>query len=292
MIDVIKTRKVYVRKSPDRQITRFLNLIILLPLLLAGCVAYPAAFTPRQPIAPDQYSHRQFEEVLREHVHQDGMVDYPAIAKDVRFTSYVAQLDHVDPNAFPTKEERLAFWINAYNAFAIQGILDGFSPQSLWGRYEYFIKCRYRVGGEETNLYDLERSILIKQFHEPRIHFAIVCASRSCPKLRAEAYSAADLRDQLDAQARDFINDPSKNQFDGIGRTARLSKIFDWYDDEFIAHSGSLGEYVARYVTDPELRRDLAANRYDVEFIRYDWRLNGPAPVKGEARSQDKAQGK
>src|SRR6185295_18222238 len=167
------------RHSTNHQIGRSTNFLgsLLLIAVLAGCVAVPAAFTPMQPVGPDQYSSKLFDEVLREHV-KDGTVDYPAIAKDSRFPAYIAQLDHVDPNAFSTKEERLAFWINAYNAFAIQGILDGLSPETFWGRYKYFIKCQYRVGGEVLNLYELERSILIKRFREPRIHFAIVCASR------------------------------------------------------------------------------------------------------------------
>lgn len=246
-------------------------------LLPAGCIAVPAAFTPMQPIGPAEYSTRLFDEVLHDHV-KDGTVDYAGIAKDIRFPSYVAQLDHVDPNAFSTMEEQLAFWINAYNAFAIQGIVDGLSPATLWGRYEYFIEHTYRVGGQEVNLYDLERAILIKRFREPRIHFAIVCASRSCPKLRAEAYVANHLHEQLDDQARDFINDMQKNQFDKGRRTARLSKIFSWFDHEFIAYSGSLVDYVRRYVTDPDLQQDLDPKHYDVEFMKYDWRLNGTPP--------------
>ena len=274
-------------KSANHQIIKSTHFGVSLLFMLAGCVFVPAAFTPMQPIGPDQYSPRGFEEVLRDHV-QDGTVDYPGIAEDIRFPSYVGQLDHVDPNAFSTREEQLAFWINAYNAFAIQGILDGLSPETFWGRYKYFIKRHYRVGGEEINLYDLERSILVKRFREPRIHFAIVCASRSCPKLRSEAYVASRLHDQLDDQARNFINDTSKNQFDRAQRVARLSKIFDWFDDAFIAHSGSLIEYVRRYVTDSELRQDLDPSRYTVKFMDYDWSLNGLRPKKAEAKAEGK----
>ena len=252
--------------------------LMALSLLTSGCVAAPAAFTPMQPIGPDQYSHRHFDDVLHDHV-KDGVVDYPAIADDIRFPAYVAQLDHIDPNAFTTKEERLAFWINAYNAFAIQGILDGLSPETLWGRYQYFLARKYRVGGVEVNLYDLERAILIRDFREPRIHFAIVCASRSCPKMRSEAYQASRLHEQLDDQARAFINDTSKNRFDRAERVARLSKIFDWFDDAFIAHSGSLIEYVRRYVADADLQQELDPHRYSVRFMDYDWKLNGPSPT-------------
>ena len=272
-----------INKSPDHQITRSPNLAAVFFILLTGCAAVPAAFTPMQSIGPDQFSYSLFDKVLHEHV-RDGMVDYPAIAGDDRFRTYITQLDHVDPNAFPTKEERLAFWINAYNAYAIQGILDGLSPQTLWGRYKYFIDRQYRVGGEAVNLYDLERSIIVKNFHEPRIHFAIVCASRSCPRLRSEAYVATRLHDQLEDQAREFINDGSRNQFDRGSRVARLSKIFDWYSGEFRAHSATLVEYVRPYVNNLDLRGDLDPIRYSVEFLDYDWSLNGTPPVAARAQ--------
>ena len=259
----------------DLLICRLIGILLL--FVLAGCVAVPASFTPLQPIGPDQFSHRLLDEVLHAHV-QDGDVTYSGIAGDARFHSYVAQLDHVDPNAFSTKEERLAFWINAYNAFAIQGILDGLSPGTLFGRYEFFIRRRYQVGGGMINLYDLERAILVKEFKEPRIHFAIVCASRSCPKLRSEAYVAQRLNAQLEEGTRAFINDPGRNRFDRARREARLSKIFDWFDEDFAARSGSLVGYVKDYVTDEGLVHELAAEPYAVEFLEYDWNLNGTPP--------------
>jgi hypothetical protein len=184
----------------------------------------------------------------------------------------------VDPNGLPTDEARLAFWINAYNAFAIKGILDGYSPATLAGRYRYFIATDYRVGGEMINLYDLERKLLIPEFREPRIHFAIVCASQSCPKLRAEAYVPEKLREQLEQGGRAFINDPTRNRFDRENKVAYLSKIFEWFEEDFAAHAGSLLSYVRRYVNDPELAADLATQPYRIEFLDYDWRLNGKEP--------------
>ena len=246
-------------------------------VLLAGCSTVPRSFTPSQPLPPEQVSHRLFDDVLRAHV-RDGLVDYPAIAKDARFEAYLGHLARVDPNALPTRDERLAFWINAYNAFAIRGILGGLSPSTLWGRYEYFIKHRYQVGGAMINLYDLERAILVKEFKEPRIHFAIVCASRSCPKLRSEAYVAQRLNVQLEESARAFINDPGRNRFDRARREARLSRIFDWFDEDFIGRSGSLIDYVRQYVADESLVLELAAEPYSVEFLEYDWNLNGTRP--------------
>ena len=246
-------------------------------LWLAGCSAGPRVYHPVDPIAADALSHRPLTEVLQAHV-QDGRVNYPRIHSDARFAGYLRQFDRVDPESLPSREHRLAFWINAYNAFAIQGILDGYSPSTLVGRYRYFIARDYGVGGSAINLYDLEREILVKGFQEPRIHFAIVCASQSCPRLRSEAYESPTLTAQLDEGARAFINDPSKNRFDRAGRVAYLSMIFKWFREDFEAHSGSLAAYVAQFVADPALAMDLKRQPYRIEFLDYDWSLNGVSP--------------
>lgn len=249
---------------------------MVIPVLLAGCTAVPKSFHPAQPIPPDEFSHQAFDEVLKAHV-KDGVVNYPAVANDARFPVYLDQLNRVDPNALPGRRHRLAFWINAYNAFAIKGILDGYSPLTTIGQWRYFIGRTYRVGGESINLYDLERNVLIPNFHEPRIHFAIVCASQSCPRLRSQAFTADRLEAQLEENARAFVNDPTKNRFNRENHTAYLSKIFEWFEPDFRRHGKSLLNYVRRYVNDTELAADLATQPYRIEFLEYDWHLNGVA---------------
>jgi len=244
---------------------------------LAGCSTAPTSFDPAHPILTTEFSYRVFDEMLRTHV-RDGVVDYPGMQKDDRLPTYLAQLDRVDPNEFATKNERLAFWINAYNAFAIKGILDHYSPVSYVGRYRYFIGRDYRVGGATINLYDLERQVLIKQFQEPLIHFAIVCASTSCPKLQTWVYDPDQLEHQLDRVARDFINDPTRNRFDRAQKVASLSMIFKWFDDDFSRAAGSVMAYITRYVNDPELVQDLMRSDYRIEYLDYDWTLNGIPP--------------
>lgn len=249
--------------------------VALVFLFIAGCSGVPTTFNPVKPLAPREFSHRAFDDIVRAHA-ENGHVNYPDIQVDRRFTQYLDQLDRVDPNGL-MKDDQLALWINAYNAYAIKGILDGYSPSTAVGRYRYFIERNYRIGGEAINLYDLERTILIAQFREPRMHFAIVCASASCPKLQPWAYDGAQLNQQLEQVAREFINDASRNRFDRTNKIAYLSKIFDWFTEDFEAQAGSLVGYVARYVADPELARDLTAAPYRVEFLEYDWSLNGPA---------------
>lgn len=263
--------------------THWMAVLLALGLLtgsLTGCSTVPKSFNPTDAISPKNFSHHALDETLRIHV-TDGVLNYAAISVDSKFQAYLRQLDRIDPNRLPTRQDRLAFWINAYNAFAIKGILDGYSPMTLVGRYSYFIARGYQVGGETINLYDLERKLLIPNFREPLIHFAIVCASRSCPRLQPWAYSADKLDQQLEESARGFINDPTKNQFDRQQKIARLSMIFKWFEEDFIAHSGSLINYVKRYVADPDLARELETASYRVEFLEYDWRLNGTPPNEG-----------
>ena len=245
-------------------------------MALAGCSTVPTSFSPSKPLAPAEFSHQVFGTVVQTHV-RNGQVNYPVIQVDRRFTQYLDQLDRIDPNSL-SHEDQLALWINAYNAYAIKGILDGATPGTLVGRYRYFIGRDYRIGGKFVNLYDLERRILIAQFHEPRIHFAIVCGSTSCPKLQSWTYEGAQLSRQLDHVAREFINDPTRNRFDRDKKIASLSKIFDWFAEDFEAQAGSLSLYIAQYVADPDLARDLTATPYRIEFLDYDWSLNGTPP--------------
>jgi hypothetical protein len=255
----------------------FLSVSLALAIgLQSACSSAPRSFAPLEPISLSEFSSQYFDEVLHAHV-KDGLVNYPAIAQDDRLQLFIWQLDRFNPNMLPSRQHSLAFWINVYNAFAMKGIIDGYSPQTVWGRYRYFISRDYYVGGRPVNLYSLEHDLLIPDFRDPRIHFAIVCASRSCPKLASGVYSPDRVDEQLDDSARIFINDPTKNRFDSIQKIAYLSKIFDWFEKDFVAHSGSLLKYVAQYVTDPKVARDLKTNRYRVEFVDYDWTLNGIA---------------
>jgi len=249
---------------------------LLAGLALAGCSTVPARFAPADPIPAAQFSHAPFDAALRAHV-RDGRVDYAGFAADAGFTAYVRDLDRVNPDELRTHNEKLAFWINAYNALAIQGILLGDSPVTATGKYRYFVKRSYRVGGGELNLWGLEHKLLIP-LGEPRAHFAINCASWSCPPLRAVAYTAAGLERELEAAARAFVNDPVRNRFDRERKVVQLSMIFKWYDGEFERAAGSVLKYVARYVDDEMLARELEQGGYTVEYLPYDWSLNGAPP--------------
>ena len=224
--------------------------------------------------------HQRFDQILRSSV-VDGAVDYPSILNDPNFAQYLKDLEP-EP-VFQSQAETLAYWINAYNALAIKGILDGRSPRTLFGRFGYFKQAKYQVGGKKINLYDLERKVIIP-LGEPRIHFAINCASQSCPKLLSMAYTADTLEQQLDANTRAFINDQALNRFDREKKIAYVSKIFDWFEDDFSQHAGSVQKYLARYVADPAIAQELANEQYKIKYLKYDWRLNGTAPQAANAK--------
>jgi hypothetical protein len=105
-----------------------------------------------------------------------------------------------------------------------------------------------------------------------------VCASLSCPKLQPYAFRGDRLDEQLDAAARSFVNDPDRNRFDRRAKVAHLSKIFDWFEEDFAAAAGNVLAYVSRYVNDRELERELSEQSYRVEYLDYDWSLNGIPP--------------
>ncbi|MEO8224812.1 MAG: DUF547 domain-containing protein [Gammaproteobacteria bacterium] len=205
---------------------------------------------------------------------RNGFVDYDGIRADPAFDRFVTGLATASPDELGDRDTRLAFLINAYNALAIRGILDGYSPSSIFGRYNYFKRRTYPLLGVPTTLEALEHGRILP-LGEPRVHFAIVCASISCPRLASRAYRPGDLDAQLEAAARAFANDGTRNRFDTQRKIAFLSSIFDWYQADFSAAAGSTQKFLARYVSDPATRDLLALDGFEVRFLPYDWDLNG-----------------
>ncbi len=167
------------------------------------------------------------------------------------------------------RDEKLAFYINAYNAWMLHEVIDAYPIKSvteialLWG---IFTQKRIKVAGGQMSLNNLEKQIIIREFGDPRIHFAINCASRSCPPLQPIPFAARGLDAQLTAAARAFLSDnPLGLRLDG--RTAYVSEIFKWYGDDF-AKAGGVAAFINKYRT-PKLPPDAA-----IKFQNYDWSLN------------------
>jgi len=238
---------------------------LLLRALLLSLVCAPALAT--LPGTDD------LDAVLLRNV-RNGFVDYDGIRADPAFGRYVTGLATATASDLGDPEVRLAFLINAYNALAIQGILDGYSPSSWFGRRTYFKGREYGFLEGTTTLDQLEHGLIVPE-GEPRAHFAIVCASLSCPRLASQAYDAATLDAQLEAAARAFANDPTRNRYDVKYGVAFLSSIFDWHEADFVRAAGSIQKYLARYVSDPDVAALLARDGFEIRFVDYDWDQNG-----------------
>jgi len=230
-----------------------------------------------QPVRRLDYG--DWDRLLRAHVHR-GAVDYPAIAIDGDLPAFLAAVRRARFTRDTTADERLAFWINAYNASVIAGILGGQSPATLLGRNEFFRRTRHDVGGDSITLWDLEHE-RIRPVGDPRTHFALVCASVSCPALSSQAYVPRTLDAQLEVATFAFVNDPAKNRYDPVERVAHLSEIFEWYAEDFEAAAGSVPTYVALHVEDPVAAAGLADGSWEVRYMDFDWSLNG-SPLRAE----------
>lgn len=253
--------------------------------------------------APERSGRRAvYDSVLARFV-RDSRVDYAALAADrAQLDRYLDWLASVSASEFQgwSEAEQIAYLINAYNAYTIKTILRHYPIEGggLLNRVLYpdnsirqidgaFDGIRHRVAGREMTLDDIEHEHLRKDYHEPRLHFALVCAAVSCPPLRRAAYRGERLDEQLDDQGRRFLNDPQHNRFDRERGRVQLSKILEWYGEDFRGYtpeSGYAGSeatrgvlaFVSRYLPEP-VAAFLERGEYRVEFLDYDWTLNDQA---------------
>lgn len=250
-------------------------------------VAITAAVTPAAGVQAPAFDHGIWDRLLTDYVDGEGRVSYARLQEDdeAALGAYLDALASADPHVWP-KAEQLAFWINAYNAGTVAAVLQGESAESLLGRGKLFRLWKFEVAGKRRTLDEIEHKILRKEFVEPRLHFAIVCASTSCPRLRAEAYEASRLDAQLDEQAHAFVNDPARNRFESTASRVQLSKIFDWFEDDF-TRNGPLLHFVARHVEDDATRAWLRSARdIEVRHLDYDWTLNAADGERPQRRSR------
>ncbi len=223
---------------------------------------------------PPQPDPAVFDAILSERARAGGFDYRGATGQDrKRLGAYLANLGDARPKEM-SDDERKAFLINAYNAMAIAIVLERYPVRSIRDIAGAFASLRKRIGGEMLTLDDIENRL--RETRDARIHFAIVCASKSCPPLARKAYAARSLSADLDAQGRAFVGDPSKNVIDRPNERLALSKIFDWNRKEFERDGGTLAEYVARFAPDAATASWLKTFRKQPEFLDYDWALNQP----------------
>ena len=230
------------------------------------------------------FDHSAFDALLRAHV-RNGLVDYDAFEKSPEFKGYLGKLAATDPSSLP-RSEQLAFWIDAYNAYTIQLINAHHEHDSIRNINKTFGMKLYgpwkeklaRVGGHDYGLDEIEQDIVRPRYHEPRVHFALVCAAMGCPPLRSEAYTGAKLDAQLDDQARTFLlHSPSKNRVDVASKTVYLSPVlkgFRNYNEDFGGSDAAIGKFVARYYPAGPEKQLLESGDFKIEKTGYSWKLN------------------
>jgi len=229
------------------------------------------------------HSHAQLDRLLRAHV-KAGSVNYGKLERArAELDAYVATLTAVseeEATAF-SRPQTKAFWINAYNALTLQLILDQRPKQSIRDIDGPWDKFHFKVAGREVSLNDIEHKILRPRYQDPRLHAVLVCAARSCPILESRAFTAKGLERRLDSASSRFAKDSSRNRFDAAGKTLHVSKIFEWYGDDFIARYAKLGggsdkDAAIRGFLATELSTPAAAaSDVQIRYLDYDWSLNG-----------------
>jgi hypothetical protein len=217
-------------------------------------------------------------------VSAEGRVDYAALETDGSALACARDLARFDLTALRSREQKLAFWINAYNCLVLAGVLQrlernpsyrGVMHAGVLSALRFFYLERYVVGGRALSLATIENRILRGELREPRIHFALVCASLSCPRLKHGLYSAEDIDAELEMAAQQFIRSAGGVRVEREAHTVWLSRIFKWYRKDFERAAGSVLAYVAPYLSaDERAYLDRHGTQLRIRYIDYDWQLN------------------
>ena len=266
-----------------------------IPLLLAFLFATllsPSSFAggPTTASAFD-HKHGELDGLLRRHVDAKGLVDYSGVAGDPALGKFIAAVGAVSPEEVGawSRAQQIAFYINAYNALTLKTIVVAGTVESIRDiKPDAWENARWTVAGRAVSLNWIEHTKLRETLKEPRVHFVLVCAAIGCPRLPNRAIVAEGLDDQLDALTKAFFADPAKNRVDVAGGKVHLSRILDWYGDDFVGWKGTPAEpalperpakeaaavrLLSRSVGEAE-RAFLAKGVFTVVFNEYDWALN------------------
>jgi hypothetical protein len=230
------------------------------------------------------FSYETWNALLPEIVTSEGKADYSRLAaRREQLDTFIAQLGYMSPEShpdgFPTEEDRLAYWINAYNAFTLHAIMAEYPIRSVWKTRDgqFFQRRRHVAGGRAVSLDDIEHEILRGTFAEPRIHFAINCGSNGCPPLRPSAYEGSGLRETLRDATEQFLGSEWNCRVDHAARRIFISRIFKMYAEDFAGAQGSSQEYrrgVVRFVAQHTGLLFEQIADYEVVYNIYDWGLN------------------
>ena len=236
-------------------------------------------------VSAGTFDHSKFDQALKKYVDDKGLVDYNSIAKDSGFSEYVQSLQDARVEEF-SRDGQLAFWINGYNAVTIDKVIkkkpkksvrETFIP-GVWTATKFFTSREHIVAGKRLSQDDIEHEILRKQFKDPRIHFAIICASLGCPPLPRLAYTEGNVQARLEEETRKYLNSPRGTRVDRAESTLHVSKLFDWFATDFIQKSGSTLAFMRLYLNEETL--SFSERDPKISYLEYNWALNAQAPLK------------
>jgi hypothetical protein len=236
-------------------------------VLLGGCSTLVPA--PQLPANPEgTYPIAAYARVLQAYVNARGEVDFPALQKNrADLDTYVAYVAQIPANSIKDKNERLAHYLNSYNALSMYNVLASDIPKTHAGfaKVRFFYLRKLRIGGKSMSLYAYENDV-IRKLKEPRVHFALNCSALGCPILPQTPFSGANIEQELEHETRKFFVERRNLRIDTLGKTVLLSELLRFYTKDFTpAHAPSLIGYVNRYAPE-KIPADYAVN-----FIAYDW---------------------
>ena len=271
--------------------TRSISAVALLSVIAPGFanaeeVLVGKVVPTAQRVSLDAIDHEAWDALLRRFVDDRGQVDYRSWKADPAAVSeldgYLNLLSTGDADGAASREAKLAFWINAYNAVTVKGILREYPTTSirnhtakLWG-YNIWKNLLLQVDGKKPSLEDIEHKTL-RLMNEPRIHFAIVCASKGCPRLLNEAYTAERLEEQLELNARDFFAQQQNFQAEAAAKQVRLSAILQWFGEDFGDNEQEVLSRISVWLPNDDARRVVADRSVRVSYLDYDWDINEQA---------------
>jgi hypothetical protein len=252
-------------------------IILLFSLLILGSL--------HQETSAETFDHSKFDQILKQYVDDKGLVDYNGISKDPRFKEYMENLKSAKAEEL-SRNGQLAFWINAYNAVTIDKVIQWKPKKSVretlipgvWTSTKFFTTQDHIVASRRLSQDDIENDILRKRLKDPRIHFAIVCASSSCPPLAKFAFTEEDVQAKLEEETRKYINSSWGTRIDHAENTLYLSKLFDWFAGDFQFKSGTVLEFIKPYVGKDAMA--FLERNPNISYIHYDWALNAKEPLR------------
>jgi hypothetical protein len=240
---------------------------------------------PNQSALAAHFDHSKFDRILKTYVDAQGRVDYNGIAGDDEFHKYMASLETAKADSL-SRDGQLAFWINAYNAVTIDKVIKWKPKKSVretlipgvWTGTKFFTSRQHTVAGKSLSQDDIEHEILRKRLQDPRIHFAIICASSGCPLLPQFAYTEENVQMRLEDETRKYLNSERGIRIDYAENTIQISKLFDWFAGDFESQSGSAINFIKPYLNKEAMA--FLDRKPRISYISYDWALNAKEPVK------------